>query len=213
MARLVNNLFVLARADAGQTLDTLEEIDLSDVALEVVERLDPLARRNGVALQTGALPELRVAGGRLYLSQMLANLVENAIKYSDGCSSQSQAPSPKSQVNDVGHSTLDLGHASKWVRVETGSIVDGKEPRAWVRVEDNGPGIPSQHLPHLFERFYRVDEARSHNEGANGKGEPGGSGLGLSIVQWVAQAHGGEVRVESHLGRGSVFEVHLPLVR
>ncbi len=201
MARLVNNLIVLARADAGQALDTHEVIDLSDVALEVIERLDPLARRNGVVLQTGALPELRVAGDRLYLGQMLANLVENAIKYSDGCSAnQAEVPSPR------------LGHTSNWVRVETGSILDGDKPSAWVRVEDNGRGIPPQHLPRLFDRFYRVDQARSHNESATGKGESGGSGLGLSIVQWVAQAHGGEVRVESDLGVGSLFEVRLPLV-
>ena len=86
---------------------------------------------------------------------------------------------------------------------------------AWVRVSDNGPGIASEHLPHLFDRFYRVDKARARLE-ENGSPydiESGGSGLGLSIVQWVAQAHGGDISVQSEVGVGSVFEVRLPLVR
>ena len=189
MARLVNDLLTLARADAGRIVLRREEIDLSDVALEVVERLAPLARQNGVQLHTRELPEVKISGDRLYLVQMLTNLVENAIKYSQGI--------------------------QRCVSVEAGSVPDGINSLAWVRVEDNGPGIASDHLPRLFDRFYRVDKARSHNapgedEGGNTEGQPGGSGLGLSIVQWVADAHGGRVRVESRVGYGSTFEVLLP---
>ena len=191
MSRLVNDLLVLARADAGRVDPAREEVDLSDVVLEVAERLDPLARRNGVALQVGALPELRVNGDRLYLGQMVANLLENAIKYGR---------------RDTGDNR---------VRVETGSTIEGDEPRAWVRIEDHGPGIPEEHLPHLFDRFYRVDKARTRDfNGDRAKpeeGEPTGSGLGLSIVQWAAKAHGGSVLVESRPGSGAVFEVRLPL--
>lgn len=71
-----------------------------------------------------------------------------------------------------------------------------------ITVRDNGPGIPGEHLPRLFERFYRVDKARSR--------DVGGTGLGLSIVKHVAQAHGGEVTVESRPGEGSAFHIHLP---
>jgi len=73
----------------------------------------------------------------------------------------------------------------------------------WVR--DTGIGIASEHLPHLFERFYRVDKARSRAEG--------GSGLGLSICRWIAEAHGGCIFVESLPGKGSTFTVRLPIRR
>ena len=118
-------------------------------------------------------------GDRQYLTQMLTNLVENAIKYAVG--------------------------EDKRVRVEIGMAPfaspgpgahggDGQagEGWGWLRVIDNGPGIPAEHLPHLFDRFYRVDKSRGRLEEAGGdgstaEGEPGGSGLGLSIVQWIAQ--------------------------
>ncbi len=74
---------------------------------------------------------------------------------------------------------------------------------AVLRVADTGIGIPAEHLPHLFERFYRVDKARSRAEG--------GSGLGLSICQWIAQAHGGTISVKSEPEQGSFFYVKLPL--
>ena len=71
-----------------------------------------------------------------------------------------------------------------------------------ILVQDTGEGIPAQHLERLFERFYRVDRARSR--------DLGGTGLGLAIVKHLARAHGGEVRVTSELGEGSVFEIDLP---
>jgi two-component system phosphate regulon sensor histidine kinase PhoR len=69
-------------------------------------------------------------------------------------------------------------------------------------VTDHGPGVPREHLPRLFERFYRVDKARSR--------DLGGTGLGLAIVKHIAQAHGGRVSVESRVGQGSTFRIHLP---
>jgi two-component system phosphate regulon sensor histidine kinase PhoR len=71
-----------------------------------------------------------------------------------------------------------------------------------ILVADNGEGIPAQHLERLFERFYRVDRARSR--------ELGGTGLGLAIVKHLALLHGGEITVESELGKGSTFTIHLP---
>jgi signal transduction histidine kinase len=178
MTSLVNDLLTLARMDAGQTVIEKTQVDLSDVAVDTIERLTPLAKRKQVTLEAGDLPETILPGDRQLLLQMVSNLVENAIKYSSG--------------------------SNERVCVETGT----KEGSAWIRVSDNGPGIAAEHLPHLFDRFYRVDKARTREIGTDTDLEPpSGSGLGLSIVQWIAQAHGGEVRVTSMPGSGSTFEV------
>ncbi|HSD82733.1 MAG TPA: ATP-binding protein [Anaerolineae bacterium] len=176
MSRLVNNLLLLARADAGQAVLQRERLDLSDIALEVIERLAPLARQNQVELTAGDLPELTLCGDRIYLAQMITNLIENAIKYTTGTGRH------------------------VWIEVE------GRSGWGTVRVSDDGPGINAEHLPYIFERFYRADPARSDAENT-----PDGSGLGLSIVQWVAGAHGGAVSVSSSIGHGATFEVRLPL--
>lgn len=187
MTRLVNNLLTLSRMDSGLTALNFEPVDLSDVALEGVERLAPLATRQGVALEAGELPELTVSGDRQFLAQMINNLIENAIKYT--------APSPDRRV-----------------RVETALCSEGKVPMACLRVADSGPGIAPEHLPHLFDRFFQADPARTRgaadHAGATGSA---GVGLGLSIVHWIVRAHGGSVCVDSAVGQGSTFEVRLPL--
>ena len=176
MSHLVNDLLTLARMDNGQVALERVTLDLSDVTVDAIDRLTPLAARKNVRLEAGELPEARILGDRQSLLQMVSNLIENAIKYTEG--------------------------EDKKVCIETG-VTDG---RAWVRVSDNGPGIDPQHLPHLFDRFYRVDEARTRDADDDSEA-PTGSGLGLSIIQWIAQAHGGEVHVESRPGDGSSFEV------
>lgn len=184
MTRLVSELLTLARMDAGQVALRRDPLDLSDLALEMVERYAPMASRKGVTLEAGELPELTICGDRPFLGQMIGNLVDNAIKYSP---------------------------AGSRVQVETGQDTT----HAWLRVSDNGPGIAADHLPHIFDRFYRVDSARSHNNPDNdlpAASEPvTGSGLGLSIVQWIVDVHGGAIKAESEPGSGTTFEVRLPL--
>ena len=178
MSHLVNDLLTLARMDNGQVPLEKTPLDLSDVAVDAIDRLTPLAARKNVSLEAGDLPEARILGDRQSLLQMVSNLIENGIKYTEG--------------------------NVKKVCIETG-VTDGF---AWVRVSDNGPGIAADHLPHLFDRFYRVDQARTHSaDEESNPDSPIGSGLGLSIIQWIAQAHGGEVHVESTPGKGSSFEV------
>jgi heavy metal sensor kinase len=178
MSRLVADLLTLARADAGHGLASHTRIDLSDVALDAVERLEPLARERGVRLLLAEAPEVILMGDRAALAQALVNLVENGVKY-----------------------TATIGIA---VTVAV-RCVDA-EDRLWAvaSVSDDGPGIEAQHLPRLFDRFYRADPARKSDAGREG------SGLGLAIAQWAARAHGGEVRVHSEMGAGSVFELWLP---
>ena len=113
-----------------------------------------------------------VRGSARDLSLLVRNLLDNAIRY-----------------------TKDAGHRG---RVGVGGRRIGRRSR----VSDTGTGIPSKELGRVFERFYRVDRARSR--------ETGGTGLGLAIVRHVAENHGGTVTVESELGRGSTFEVRLP---
>jgi signal transduction histidine kinase len=192
MGRLVGQLLTLARADAGQLGLRDEQLDLSDVALEVVERLAPLAHERGVVLRMGALPELCVRGDRTALSMALGNLVENAIKY-------------------AGHGEQPEGG---YVRVETGATDRGGEQRvAWARVEDDGPGIAAEHMPHLFERFYRVDAARTRVDTKSGASESAadGSGLGLAIAHEIAVAHCGTIGVRSMPGGGTAFTLELPI--
>jgi signal transduction histidine kinase len=175
-------------------------VDLSDVALEAVERLAPLAQQRGVRLVVDTLPEINLLADRAALAQAVMNLVENGIRYTAGVGS---------------HVTVTTRH-------------DCTEGQAWAvaRVADDGPGVAPEHLPHLFDRFYRVDAARtsgalpaSERQLADGAGAAmveetmagrEGSGLGLAIAQWAAQAHGVEVRVQSDVGVGSIFEVWLP---
>jgi heavy metal sensor kinase len=178
MTRMVNDLMTLARMDSGQAILQFEKLDLSDVALEAVERMSTLAERQHTTLETTELPELIVNGDRQYLIQMISNLVENAIKYSG---------------------------SGQTIKVETSS---DKKGFASLRVTDTGPGIPPEHWPHLFDRFYRVDQARTQDDDSS---TPSGSGLGLSIVAWIVEAHGGKINVDSIVNSGTTFEVTLPL--
>jgi heavy metal sensor kinase len=179
MTRMVNDLLTLARIDAGQAIIQKTPLDLSDIVFDAVERLMPLADHNGVHIESGDLPEVRILGDRQYLLQMASNLIENAIKYTTG---------------------------EKRVQVETG--LNGSE--AWFRVENTGSGIAPEHIPHLFDRFYRVDESRSRGDDDENP-SPGGSGLGLSITHWIVKAHGGDIRVESRLGESTTFEVRFSI--
>ncbi len=188
MIRLVTNLLALARMDAGQMSLRFEDVDLGGLVSEVIERMEPLAKAQGVTLVIGELPEITVTGDRSTLAQMFTNLVENAIKYS-------------------------AGGANPQVDVSSGRREQAGSSLAWVRVHDNGIGIAAEHIPHLFDRFYQADSSRTRKVSAEGEAsdaESSGTGLGLAIAQWIAHVHHGEIRVESVVGQGSTFEVILP---
>ena len=184
MTRLVNELMALARMDAGQAALKLEDLDLSDVTVEAVERMSTVAERQNIVLELGEMPELSIHGDRRYLIQMISNLIENGIKYSG---------------------------SSQKVRIENGLVRKNDQDFASLRVTDTGPGIAPEYLPHIFDRFYRIDSARSRDNDEDSD-SPTGSGLGLSIVAWIVQVHGGEIHVTSTIGQGSTFEVTFPII-
>jgi signal transduction histidine kinase len=183
MSSLVNELLLLARMDARQIAMRAERLDLSDVVLDVTERLNPLAQARGVVLKTGALIECYVQADRVYLAQLLINLVENAIKYTQG--------------NDA------------LVLVESANLVLGGQQWSLVRITDNGPGIPEEHLPYIFNRFYRMDKARSRQVDEEGE-QVSGSGLGLAIAKSIAEVYGGKIEVHNQVNIGKTFTVWLP---
>lgn len=169
MAKLVNDLLELARADAGFTVD-LQPMNLVEVVETVRKEVAPVARGAEIEVNTRT-PLVEVQGDPTRLKQVVLNLVQNAIN---------------AGAEKV---TMTVAVERHQVRLE---------------VLDDGSGIVPEALPHLFDRFYRVDGARS--------GRGNGSGLGLAIVKWLVQQHGGSVEVESRLGEGSVFTVLLPAV-
>jgi signal transduction histidine kinase len=173
MRRLVGDLMLLARVDAGELPIRHERVDLDTLLLEIYRQARTLAAGR-VEVTLGEEDQACVVGDPDRLRQLLLNLVDNAIKYT-----------PRG-----GRVTLGLYR---------------EDARAVVRVSDTGAGIPESELPHVFERFYRVDKARARSGG------PGGAGLGLSIARWIAQAHGGELSVASEVGAGSTFSLSLPI--
>ena len=171
LTSIVNNLLVLARADANQIQVQREPTALHEAAMAAFESVEALARKKGVSLDINQMDDVTVLGDSLWLQQLAANLLQNAVKYTP----------------EGGTVTLSLKHSN-------GS--------ALLSVLDTGPGIASDHIPHLFDRFYRVDSGRSRDHG--------GTGLGLNISQWIAQIHNGSIEVQSELGKGSCFTVCLP---
>ena len=149
----------------------------------MVDRLPVLAHKNEVSLLTGELGEGLVWADRKLLNHILTNLVENGLKYAQGENAE--------------------------VLLQTGSQDRSGKPWVWVQVADNGPGIPEEQLPHLFDRFYRGDAARTQTYDETGEATSG-SGLGLAIVQSIVQAYGGEVEVHNQVGSGAIFTVWLP---
>jgi two-component system sensor histidine kinase SenX3 len=176
LARIVDDLLDLSLIEA-QEAPTRETTPVATIVAEAVERVKAQAEAADIPLLCGEIPEnLVVACDHRQLVSALTNLFDNAVKYSD-------AGRP----------------------IECTVAVPGGAPQVSITVRDHGLGIPSRDLERVFERFYRVDRARSR--------ATGGTGLGLAIVRHVAHAHGGEVTVESREGDGSAFTLTLPLAQ
>ena len=192
MSRLVNELLLLARADAGELPSPgRQRVDLVELAREATAQTAP--RADGRTLRVDAAGLVEVLGDRDRLKQLLANLLDNAVRHTSG----------NGRIDVSVRVAASTGRAQQ--SHGAGRLLpEASMHRAVLSVADNGVGIATEHMPHLFERFYRVDRARSRADG--------GTGLGLAIALYVAQAHGGTIEARSDgPGRGSVFEVRLPL--
>lgn len=169
---LIEDLLTISQLEGGQIVLNAEQVFLRPIAERVLDDLRSRAVEKQVQLINALPADLDAQADADRLEQVLFNLLENAIKY---------------------------GHPQGQVRISGQRQADGGVELC---VEDNGPGIPPEAQTRIFERFYRVDRARSR--------ETGGTGLGLAIVKHIVLAHGGNVWVKSELGRGARFHFTLP---
>jgi two-component system phosphate regulon sensor histidine kinase PhoR len=166
---LIADVLQLSAIESGSYLEAFEPLELSEVAQQAQELLKAKWESRGMALSLEIPAGLKVWAQKEGLFHVVENLLDNAIKYSP----------PKSRVKLKGE-----------------ALADG---RVELSVEDEGPGIPEEAQGRVFERFFRVDAARSR--------ETGGTGLGLSIVKHLVDRMDGEIKLESRAGKGSTFRV------
>ena len=192
MSRLTEDLLTLARVESGEQRFDIQSVSTEELLQDACESFREVARSNGIELVIeNAVPDAHVNADREAIHQIFSNLIENALKYAASGKKIILGARPVAAARS--HSTL--GGASSPAITPPSSGVE-------FYVQDFGPGISSEHLPRLFERFYRVDKARSR--------ESGGTGLGLAIAKHIMFAHRGTIRAESELNHGSTFLFVLP---
>jgi two-component system sensor histidine kinase SenX3 len=175
LTSLVQEIIDLSRVQNDDLLDDAEPVAVDDLVAEAVDRCRHQANTKQITMATGTTPDLFIWGNRGQLAAALGNLVENAVNYSPA--------------------RTRVGIAGRRIGAPGGDLIE-------ISVTDQGIGISEKDRDRVFERFYRVDPARSR--------ATGGTGLGLSIVKHVAASHGGEVTVWSAEGQGSTFTLRLP---
>ncbi|MBV9056962.1 MAG: HAMP domain-containing histidine kinase [Candidatus Eremiobacteraeota bacterium] len=172
LAAMVNGMLTLAKADRGDDIPK-EPLSLAQIVYEVTQNATVRAGEKGLTIRFTHQGTPTVYGDAHLLRQLVGNLIDNAIKFSEH--------------GEIG---VAVGHDAR---------------SAWIEVTDTGPGIAEEEQPHVFERFYRADKARS-------RAVPG-TGLGLAIVRSIARVHGGEATVRRAANGGALFRVSVPLMK
>ena len=171
LVHLVNDLHEISKLESGSIPLVIEHFHIQKIVNEVFEEVGLKANQKQIRLEikNDTNPDTLVDGDKNKYKQVLTNLIENAIKYGS-----------ENGIVNVG-----------WYALDKNSIL--------VEVTDNGPGISEEHLPRIFERFYRADKSRNRSIG--------GTGLGLAIVKHIIEAHGQNVTVRSKIGIGTTFGI------
>jgi len=170
ISNLISDLLLLSRLEAPTSQVSFETVSLLDIADDVIKLIERIFSYKGIVLKREIAPDVIINGDPFLLEQMMLNLLDNAMKYTE------------------------KGEVVLRARNEGSKVM--------IQVSDTGVGIPPKHLPHIFERFYRIDKGRSR--------DLGGTGLGLSIVKHIVQLHNGEIQVESRFGEGTTFTIFFP---
>ncbi len=173
MRRLTESLLELSRLDADLEAKHWGPVDLSQIAKECVDSIQPLSTERNIKVH-GDLPPVECMGDRDQLAQVITNLVINAIEYNQ-----------------------PAGEVSVSTRIQDNTAV--------LTVSDTGIGIPAEHVPHVFDRFYRADPSRT--------GKKGHAGLGLAVVKAIVDVHGGKIKLTSQPGIGTTFAICLPIAK
>jgi heavy metal sensor kinase len=175
LTKIVEDLFTLARADAGQLQARFAPVYMDEIVGECVRSIGVLAQKKNISLDFSSGAEMPYSGDESLLRRLFLNLLDNAIKY-----------------NHEGG---------------TVSVVCLKNAESYtVEIIDSGAGIPIAEQTNIFDRFYRLDKARSRVE----ETETSGAGLGLSIARWITEIHRGKIEVASSDETGSVFQISFP---
>lgn len=172
LRRLLDDVSVITRMDDAPASIAMEPLDLADIIAEAADDYGPMAESRGMKIVNGVEGPLPVTGNASLLSSVFRNLIGNAIAYSGG-------------------RRVSIRPAAG---TENGTVT--------ILVDDDGCGVPPEHLPHLFERFYRIDKGRSR--------AAGGTGLGLAIVKNAVLLHGGGITADNRPGGGLAFTIDLP---
>ena len=171
MSKLVSDLLMVARSDNNALKVTIKKFDLGEMLNQNIRMMRPLAEKKGITLNGENIQEVEMQADEQKIKQLILILVDNAIKYT-----------PEGGKVTVGIESINEGKVTFFV-------------------QDSGIGIAKEDQDKVFERFYRVDKARSR--------EIGGNGLGLSIASEIVRLHEGKISVESELGKGTKFIVEL----
>jgi heavy metal sensor kinase len=189
MSQIVDDLLLLSKADIGEIRLNKEVINLTEILDEVVAQMNILAQSKTLLIETSNHHEdIHIFGDGLRIRELFLNLIENGIKYTEEGGSIHITFSKDTPLHDKSQSGWTERKQARFVKII---------------VSDTGIGIAKEDRERIFDRFFRVDKARSR--------EQGGSGLGLSICKWIVEAHQGEIKVESEVGKGSSFIIKLPL--